>query len=151
MTSRETKEKMKPRYKSAKLAAVFFLRRSKLRLDEFGVKLSRQSFPPRPCLRHPHASYSPANLSLSRVTRKESEPTSRHAHAATTFRVQKLCLWAEKIYRLRTDIHIADRYALSVWNLCARNVEERNSSCRIQFVESLFSEIKGVVEHDIRL
>lgn len=100
-----------------------FPRRNKLRLDEFGVKFSRQSFQSHstPSLWsscHPCASYSSITLlSLSRVTREQRErerQNLRHAHAATTFRAQKLCLWAEKIYRLRADIHIAGWCILSV-------------------------------------
>jgi len=74
----------------------------------------------------------------------------RHAHAATTFRVQKLCLWAEKIYRLHADIHIAARCALSAWNLGSKCWRGK-FILRIQFAAPLFSEIKGVAEHDIRL
>lgn len=89
-----------------------FSRRSKLRLDEFGVKFSRQGFQPpfHPAsgLAHPRTSYSSYSLvSFASYSRRERSDDGRHAHAATTFRVQKLCLWAEKIYRLRADIHIA--------------------------------------------
>lgn len=106
----------------------------KLRLDEFGVKFSRQSF--QPCSTSAPASQpsrestsSPAVLSLSRVTCREPAD-GRHAHAATTFRVQKLCLWAEKIYRLWADIHIASPGMLYLPGISSvRNVGEGNSSC----------------------
>jgi len=82
-----------------------FSRKSKLRLDEFGVKFSRQGFQlcstPPPVPRASYSSYSLVSFA-SYSRRKRSD--GRHAHAATTFRVQKLCLWAEKIYRLRADI-----------------------------------------------
>lgn len=88
-------------------------------------------------------------MSLSRVTRGEPAD-GRHAHAATTFRVQKLCLWAEKIYRLHADIHIAGPCALSAWNLRSKRWRGK-FILRIQFAGPLFSEIKGVTEYDIRM